>query len=52
LEDRLIEFAVRITDLAETLPKTLTGKHLGGQIVRSSTSLALNDGEAQAVLPI
>ena len=28
LEDRLIEFAVRIIQLAESLPKTKAGKHI------------------------
>ncbi|MBC7778021.1 MAG: four helix bundle protein [Phycisphaerae bacterium] len=48
LEDRLIEFASRIIDLAEALPKTAAAKHLGGQILRSGTSPALNYGEAQS----
>lgn len=48
LEDRLIEFAVRIIDTAEALPKTVACKNLSGQIVRSGTSPALNYGEAQS----
>lgn len=48
LEERLIEFASGIIDLAESLPNTPAGKHLGGQILRSGTSPALNYGEAQA----
>jgi four helix bundle protein len=48
LEDRLIEFAVRIIDLAEALPGTVASKNLGGQIVRSGTSPALNYAEAQS----
>lgn len=48
LEDRLIEFAVRIIDTAEALPKTVASKNLSGQIVRSGTSPALNYAEAQA----
>ncbi|MDX2278862.1 MAG: four helix bundle protein [Saprospiraceae bacterium] len=48
LEDRLIEFAVRILDIAEALPKTLASKNLSGQIVRSGTSPALNYAEAQS----
>jgi len=47
MEERLIEFASRIIDLAEALPKTAAAKHLGGQILRSGTSPALNYGEAQ-----
>lgn len=48
IEERLIEFATRIMDMVEALPKTATAKHLGGQILRSGTSPALNYGEAQA----
>ena len=48
LEARLIDFAIMILDLSEQLPSTFAGKHLGGQIARSSTSPALNYGEAQA----
>ncbi len=48
LEDRLIEFAVRIIDLAEALPRTVASKNLGSQIVRSGTSPALNYAEAQS----
>lgn len=48
LEERLIEFASRIIDMVEALPKTAAAKHLGGQILRSGTSPALNYGEAQA----
>ena len=47
-EDRLIEFAVRIIRLAEVLPKTRVGNHVSGQIIRSGTSPAPNDGEAQS----
>jgi four helix bundle protein len=48
LQDRLIEFASNVIDLAEQLPATIAGRHLAGQIVRSGTSPALNYGEAQA----
>jgi four helix bundle protein len=48
VEERLIEFASRIIDLVEALPKKAAAKHLGGQILRSGTSPALNYGEAQA----
>ncbi len=47
LEDRLIDFAVRIIRIAESLPKTKTGSHIAGQIVRCGTSPAPNYGEAQ-----
>ncbi|MCB9339123.1 MAG: four helix bundle protein [Lewinellaceae bacterium] len=49
LEERLIEFASRIIDLVENLPKgSAAAKHLGGQLLRSGTSPALNYGEVQA----
>jgi len=47
LEDRLIDFAVRIIRIAEALPKTKVGNHIAGQIIRSGTSPAPNYGEAQ-----
>src|SRR5437762_9911253 len=47
LEDRLIDFAVRIVKLSSCLPKTPAGKHIAGQILRSGTSPAPNYGEAR-----
>jgi four helix bundle protein len=47
LNERLIAFASNCIDVAEFLPKTIAGSHLSGQLVRSSTSPALNYGEAQ-----
>ena len=47
LEDRLVNFAVRIIKLAACLPRTPAGKHIAGQIVRSGTSPAPNYGEAR-----
>ena len=48
MEDRLIEFASRVIDMVEKLPKTPAAKHLGGQALRSGTSPALNYGEVRA----
>jgi four helix bundle protein len=48
IENRLIEFASRIIDLVEALPKRAAAKHLGNQLLRSGTSPALNYGEAQS----
>lgn len=48
LENRLIEFASRVIDLSEALPKSPAGKYLGGQLLRSGTAPALNYGEARA----
>jgi len=47
LENRLIDFAVRIIHVAESLPKTKVGNHIAGQLTRCGTSPAPNYGEAQ-----
>ncbi len=48
LQDRLIDFAVRIIRLSEALPETRAGKHVASQMLRSGTSPAPNYGEAQS----
>ena len=48
LEDRLIEFAVSVIELVESLPNTKSANHLGGQLLRSGTSPSLNYGEAKS----
>lgn len=47
IEDRLIDFAVRIIRIAEALPKTKFGNHIARQLIRCGTSPAPNYGEAQ-----
>jgi four helix bundle protein len=47
LEERLIDFAVRIIRLAACLPRTPAGRHIAGQILRCGTSPAPNYGEAR-----
>ena len=47
LEERLIDFAVRIIILSANLPKTPAGTHVARQILRSGTSPAPNYGEAR-----
>lgn len=47
LEERLIDFAVRIIKLSARLPKNAAGRHIAGQILRSGTSPAPNYGEAR-----
>jgi len=47
LEQRLIDFAVRIINLSARLPRTAAGKHIASQILRSGTSPAPNYGEAR-----
>ncbi len=48
LEDRLIEFAVRIITVVEALPDARVGNHIAGQLIRSGTSPAPNYAEAQS----
>ena len=48
LEERLIDFAVRIIRIAESLPKTKVGNHIAGQLIRCGPSPAPNYGEAQS----
>lgn len=48
LEDRLINFAVQIMDIAKTLPRSEAGRYLSGQIIRSGTSPALVYGKTQS----
>ena len=48
IEDRLIDFAVRIIKVSNALPKSLIGKHIAGQLLRSGTSAAPNYAEARA----
>ena len=48
LEERLIDFAVRIIRTTESLPKTKVGNHISGQLIRCGTSPAPNYGEAQS----
>ena len=47
LEERLIDFAVRVVKLSTRLPRTAAGKHIAAQILRSGTSPAANYGEAR-----
>ena len=48
LEERLVDFAVRIVTVVESLPTTKAGIHIAGQLVRSGTAAAPNYGEAQS----
>ncbi len=48
LEERLIDFAVRIIQVAESLPKTKVGNHIAGQLIRCGTAPASNYGETQS----
>ncbi len=48
LNERLLEFGARIIRLVEALPKTLVGRRVGDQLLRSGTSVGANYEEAQA----
>lgn len=48
LQDRFVDYSVRVIKVAESLPDTKAGKHLCSQILRSGTSPAANYGEAQS----
>jgi len=48
IQERLVSFAVQIINLSSKLPKTLSGKHIAGQILRSGTAPAPNYGEARS----
>ena len=47
LNERFIQFSVLCLKIADDLPRTFAGQHLAGQLVRSSTSPALQYGEVQ-----
>jgi len=48
LEEKLLEFSVRIIKIVEQLPNSRAGSHVAGQLLRSGTSPYPNHGEAQA----
>ncbi len=48
LEERLLEYSVRIIKLVEQLESSRAGNHVAGQLLRSGTSPYPNLGEAQA----
>jgi four helix bundle protein len=47
LEKRLISFAAAVITLSSKLPRTLQGRHICSQILRSGTAAAANYGEAR-----
>jgi len=48
IEERLLEFAVRVGKAIDAHPDTRLGRHIAGQLVRSGTSPAPNYAEACA----
>lgn len=47
LRDRTKRFALRVMRLVDAMPKTITGRAIASQIVRSGTSVAANYRAAQ-----
>ncbi len=48
LEDRMLDFTVRVITVAGSLPTTKVGNHISGQLIRSGSSPAPHYGEAQS----
>jgi four helix bundle protein len=48
LEDRLLDFTVKVVELTESLPSTRAGNHIAGQLLRCGTSPLSNHGEVEA----
>jgi len=47
LDDRLLEYAVRVVKLVEALPKSMVCWRIGGQLLRSGTAVGAHYQEAQ-----
>ncbi len=48
IAERLINFAVAVLRLTKQFPKDVAGRHVAGQLIRSSTSSGANYEEARA----
>jgi len=48
LEDRLIDYAISISEIVDKIDNSKLGSYISGQIIRSGSSPALNYGEAQS----
>jgi four helix bundle protein len=48
LQERLMEFSVRVISVVEALPNDRVGNHIAGQLLRSGTSPLANHAEAQS----
>jgi four helix bundle protein len=47
LQERLLDYAVRVVKLVESLPRTLAGRRIGDQLLRSATAVGANYEEAR-----
>ncbi|MEP1151468.1 MAG: four helix bundle protein [Balneola sp.] len=48
LQNRLIEFSISAIEVAEKLPKSYAAQHFSKQLIRSGTSPAFQQAEAQS----
>ena len=48
LENRFIDYIIRISKIVEEMDNSKLGTHISGQLIRSGSSPALNYGEAQS----
>ena len=42
LSERLTDFIVKVIKIVDALPKTIAGRHIGGQLISSATSCGAN----------
>jgi four helix bundle protein len=47
IEERLIDFAVKVVKLCDKLPKSYAGRHMANQLLRSGTAPAAHYAEAR-----
>ena len=48
IQERLVDFAVRVVRLSDKLPKSRSGSHIAGQLLRSGTAPAAHYAEARS----
>ena len=48
LENRLIDYVIRVSKVIDQMDNSRLSNHIAGQMIRSSSSPALNYGEAQS----
>jgi four helix bundle protein len=42
LSDRILDFVVKVIKMADTIPQTIAGRHIGGQLISAGTSCGAN----------
>ena len=47
IQERLIQFAARVINVCDALPKTASGKHIARQLLRCGTAPAAHHAEAR-----